>query len=168
MNVSEGNQLELLDIYDVWYNPWWHQTWFIVASSLILVGFIFLGFYFIYKKFFVSIVIKQPWQKLLDELKILSTSDFDDQKKFYSRLTSALKQYIQESYSLQLVDKTDTEFIDALEYCPTIPAHVTQELKTIFDGVMLIKFAHQKTVHEHMSSSLKAAEALVKEIRDQK
>ncbi|NBQ17598.1 hypothetical protein EBU24_04740 [bacterium] len=163
MNVPEGNQLELLDIYDVWYNPWWRQTWFKSTCALIVILIVAALSYYVYKRFFVKPVIKQAWQKALEEIDLLAHSDFDDQNKFYSALTSVLKRFMQEEYQVSFVDKTDTEFIQSLETSSLVPEAITQKCKLIFDGVTLIKFAHQKTVHEHMLSSIKLAQDLVKE-----
>lgn len=163
MNVPENAQLELLDIYDVWYNPWWQQVWFKALCAVTVILFLVATFYYVYKRFFVKPVIQHAWQKALEEIEKLSQSDFDDQNKFYSRLTSILKRFMQEEYQVSFVDKTDTEFIDALEHSPSVPVSITQKCKLIFDGVTLIKFAHQKTVHEHMLSSIKLAQDLVKE-----
>lgn len=144
MNVPESNQLELLDIYDVWYNPWWQQVWFKVICCMSIFAILAVFSYFIYRKFFIKPVIKHAWQKALEEIEKLSQSDFDDQNKFYSTLTSILKQFMQAEYQVSFVDKTDTEFIESLEKSSLIPSTITQKCKLIFDGVTLIKFAHQK------------------------
>jgi hypothetical protein len=166
MNAPENTQLELLDIYDIWYHPWWQQTWFMILCIVFVVALIATFSYFIYKKFFVKPIIKQAWQIALQEIEKLSHSDFDDQNKFYSTLTSILKHFLQEEYSIALVDKTETEFIALLETNSLVPASITEKCRLIFDGVVLIKFAHQKTVHEHMLSSLKLAQDLVKEAKN--
>jgi len=163
----EGNDLqnlELLDIYDVWYNPWWHQTWFMVlciVSGLLAIA--VLGFV-IYKKFFSRVIAMSGLEQIALEMKKLKNLETMDQSYFYASLTTLLKKACQEAYHVSVVHKTDDEFINFIGQEKMFDEELVASLKTIFDGVAVIKFAHQKTVQDHMERSLKVAVEVVNKL----
>ncbi len=154
--------LELLDIYDVWYKPWWHETWFIAGMTLCFILIVGIVSYVFYKKYDTSPLSITVLDRIACDLKKLKNLDVNQQTYFYSQLTMLLKEALQEIYGVSVVHKTDNEFVEFLEQLPALAPEVAVSLKDIFDGVVLIKFAHQKTVKEHMMRSLEKAQEVVK------
>jgi hypothetical protein len=159
----EQQKLELIDIYDIVYEPWWLST---TAKTLFCVGVVMtvvgIG-YFVYRK-----TRKPPvflyWQKALADIESLEKSGFSDGQAFYLRLTEILKEYLQKQYAVQVVDKTDTELLEFLKITSFIPSHVYETMKDLFEGVIFIKFAHQHAAQERMEDALKKVRALIKSL----
>ena len=156
----EQQKLELIDIYDIVYEPWWLS--FIAKVTVCVVIFILclvVG-YFIYKKTRKPVVLLY-WQKALRDITSVEKTDFSDGQLFYLRLTEIMKQYLQERYAMHLVDKTDTELLEFLKTTKLIPSHVYETMKDLFEGVVFIKFANQHAVQERMEDAIKKTKALI-------
>lgn len=162
----EQQTIELIDIYDITYNPWWLSFWFkmtlvCVAASIAM----FLSYYF-YKKYRKKPIVPY-WQHALDKINALRKGDFQDGQFFYVQLTDVLKQYLQERYQIHLVDKTDIEFLKTIEQEQAIPPVVYETLKDLLDGVMVIKFAHGKAVQERMNDALEQSIKLIENTKSE-
>ena len=156
----EQQKLELIDIYDIVYEPWWLSTTTkIAAFAAVMLLCIVLG-YLVYKKTRKPVVILY-WQKSLRDIGVLEKADFSDGQVFYTRLTEIMKQYLQKQYGIHLVDKTDTELLELLKTTKLIPTHVYETMKDLFDGVIFIKFAHQHAAQERMEDAIKKTKALI-------
>ncbi len=161
----EQQKLELIDIYDIVYEPWWLSTTTKVAVCvLVFMLCVFIG-YVMYRKTRKPVVLLY-WQKALHDIGVLEKTDFSDGQLFYLRLTEIMKQYLQERYALHLVDKTDTELLELLNTTELIPSHVYETMKDLFEGVVFIKFAHQNAVQERMEDAIKKTKALVHFLND--
>lgn len=159
--------LELIDIYGVWYHPWWQQAWFVYPSILACVAVIVFLCYWIYKRFFYVEKVQLPYEKALEALQSLRGDDLSP-KLFYIRLTEILKEYLQELYHEQFVGTTDTEMIRLLERTSSASPKIMTQVEEILDGVTLIKFANHKAAQEQMSKALTSALQIVEEttVRD--
>jgi len=158
-------QLQMYDIYDVWYQPFWQQTWFLVTGIVVVLVLMSAIGYWLYNKQKAEIVLTADEQALV-RLYHLQSSTTDSQKQFYSRLTSTLKQYLQERYQLLLSGTTDDEMLTLLKKNKDIPQEVETKIDAILQDVVLIKFADQKTVRGQMDKALKESIALVKETKE--
>ena len=67
----EQQKLELIDIYDISYNPWWLSFWFKTVLVCLAVASVSALVYFLYKKYCKKPVVPY-WQRALDKLMILS------------------------------------------------------------------------------------------------
>ncbi len=156
----EENNLKLIDIYDISYHPWWLRSWFIGVLVCLGVVLLFCVGFWLYRKY-----KKQPvmpyWQVTLQKLETLKKCDTQDGQLFYLALTDALKQYLQERYQIALLDKTDTELLEVVRNDQKIPALVSESLKDILDGVMVIKFAHEQALKERMDDAIEQSIKLV-------
>lgn len=158
--MQEQPKVELIDIYDITYNPWWLSSWFkLCASGLFGVLIIALS-YVLYKKYKKKISLPY-WQQTLRSIELLKKQGFEDGQLFYVRLTQVVKQYLHERYKIALADKTDSEMLETLKHTPDIPPLVYKEVKEIFDGVMFIKFANQHAAKERMEQALIKSQELV-------
>lgn len=156
----EQQKLELIDIYDITYEPWWLSTNAKIAFAAV-IGCLFLGLcYFIYKKTRKKPVVLY-WQKAVRAIDSLEKTGFSHGQAFYSTLTEIMKQYLQERYALHLIDKTDIELLEFLKTSKTIPSHVYETMHDLFEDVIFIKFAHQHAAQERMEEALKKTKFLI-------
>ena len=158
--MQEQPKVSLIDIYEITYEPWWLSTWF--KLSLIIAGLVILSAatFFLYRKYRKKVKIPY-WQKTLLSISCLEKERMSDGEIVYVKLTYLLKDYFQHAYGIPLVDKTDTEMLEILNNNHIISANVYQEVKAIFDGVMFIKFAHQKAAIERIESDIKKSKDLI-------
>jgi len=161
----EQQKVELIDIYDIVYEPWWLSTTTKIALCAVVFILTAALCYVLYKK------TRKPsallyWQQALHEIDVLEKTNFSDGQLFYMRLTEVMKQYLQERYGMYLVDKTDAELLEFLNTSERIPTHVYETMKDLFEGVVFIKFAHQHAVQERMEDAIKKTKVLIHSLHE--
>jgi hypothetical protein len=161
----EQQKLELIDIYDIVYEPWWLSSAAKVVACVVVFIMCVATSYLIYRKTRKPVVLLY-WQEALHAIDTLEKTDYSDGQIFYLRLTEIMKQYLQAHYGMHLVDKTDTELLELLKTTERIPSHVYETMRDLFEGVIFIKFAHQQAVHERMEDALKKAQALIHSLQN--
>jgi hypothetical protein len=162
MNSPTPQQtLELLDIYDVYYEPWWlnERLWYGIYAIVGIAVCVFV--YLLIRKLMPQKKLSY-WEQALIQIERLG-NDLDNPKLFYGQLTDILKRYLQERYALPLVGKTDTELLAVLEHDNAVPQILYQDIKTIFDGVVYVKFAHHSVAVEQMRYAQRTAAKIIKE-----
>ena len=104
-----------------------------------------------------------PWDSALQQLDALQQSDIsiENGKEFYFTLTSILKKYLQDRYEYKLTHKTDAESIEYLEQNELLPNYL-DDVRSIFSGIQIIKFANAQAAQEQMLNDLKISIMLVK------
>lgn len=157
----EPQELQIKDIYDVWYHPFWREKWFVYSSIILIIGLIVLVSYWLYKRNKKEIILT-PQEQALEALYKLKKSEWESHKVFYIQLTTILKQYLQTQYKLPCIGKTDIEWLEMLQKNSQINEFVIQTIKTLLDGVVLIKFANQKAAQQQMQEALIKSIELVK------
>ena len=161
----EQQKLELIDIYDIVYEPWWLSVAARVTMCVVIFMLCVAICYLIYRKTRKPVVLLY-WQKALRDIGVLEKADFSDGQLFYLRLTEIMKRYLQERYAMHLVDKTDTELLEFLKTTQLISSHVYGTMKDLFEGVVFIKFAHHQAVQERMEDAIKRTKALIHSLND--
>ncbi len=162
MNQQE---LELFDLYDLWYEPFWHKPWFwpIVVTVILLLAALVV-YWFVKKRMKTKQIIKEPWQEALEQLAILKVHECKSitaRKQFYSNLTYILKRYLIRRYGIALESKTDEEIIVIIQNSE-FPVELFATLSTIFNGAQYIKFAHQDAALEQMNYDLEHTISIIK------
>lgn len=163
MQMPQQQPLELLDIYDVSYDPWWLNEWLWYCIYVALGTALCVGIYLVVRKYIPSKKVPY-WQKSMNQIHALNKK-FDDPKQFYLALTDILKHYLQERYTLPLVGKTDIELLQALEHDNAVAKSVYHDLHIILEGIVTIKFAHGSAALEQMQKAQKTALKIVQETR---
>jgi len=101
-----------------------------------------------------------PHKRALDainRIKAEKLSVSEDQKTYYTLLTDALRQYIEERFGFSAKEMTTPEIIDNLRR--TGDSRMTEELKDLFVTADLVKFArHSALVNENDANLLHAVE----------
>lgn len=141
--------IQLIDIYDIYYHPWWHATWFLVLVGLFVGSLISYIFYRMYRVgwFFK----KMSYDQLaLYELHMTSQEEYASSEQIYAayfRVTKIFKTYLACRYQLALHDKSDIEIVPLLS--DKIEQSWHPVLQEFFQRSFQIKFA-QDTVSESM------------------
>lgn len=157
--------LQMYDIYDVWYQPFWQQTWFLVSGIIVVLIFMGIVGRWLYNRQKTEIILT-PYERALTSFYHLQKSKMDSPKQFYSGLTSTLKQYLQNRYQLFLLGTTDDEMRVILKKENNVPPEVEIKVDAILQDVVLIKFADKKAAKEQMEKALKESIALVEETKE--
>lgn len=153
------NDIELFEIYDIWYQPPWVIHYFFPIMVTFVIGILGVMALYWYKRRVAQ--RKKYWQITLERLAKL---DRTDHKAFYFSLTSILKEYLIERYALDVYGKTDLEMVVYLEN--TILAHEqVEDLKKIFNETTCIKFSMQdvddSVVQQHLCLSMQVVKNTV-------
>ena len=83
----------------------------------------------------------------------------DKQKQFYSGITDALKNYIEDRFGLDAPEMTTGELFAALEGAKDLPSELREELRGIFECADFVKFA------KHVASEQENARAVPVAVR---
>jgi hypothetical protein len=153
------NEIELYDIYDIWYEPSWfirYKTELLIA--LISAIFLSMAFYWYKKKLLRR---KKCWEFTLDKLVALNRLISQDHKLFYFNLTAIIKDYLIERYALDMRSKTDFEMVEYFKNNNLLP-EVSEDLRKIFSGTTLVKFANGKVDNSILKNDLNITIAMVK------
>lgn len=112
------NELELYDLYDVWYKPWWHST---PAKVFALCGVIaLLSLIAWYIIAYVKRCKPMPfWQKALEQCAYLKkSSDSLELPMLYAHLTALLKEYLEKKFAINVKQLTDVELREKVVELP--------------------------------------------------
>lgn len=138
MNTVQG-QLQLIEVYDIWYRPWWHSMWLYSA----IIFFIGLIICYVLWRYFKREKKLTPEQEALQSLFRLSSLNYFSEKTIheaYFKLTVIVKTYLILEYKLKLQDKNDLEIVQELH--GIIPENMISLLKEFFDRSFHVKFAY--------------------------
>ena len=159
--MGVAQTLEILDIYDIYYQPFWRQKWFLIGVIVIVGICIFVIAYWLYKKQKQQQSILSVSQVTLGLLQQLKEQKKREPEKFYSQLTRIIKWYIHEQYQLSVMSSTDDEFLQLLHQTTQVPQETVKVIQHIFDGVTVIKFAGQDVVEQEMEKALSSMIQLI-------
>ncbi len=156
------NKHGLYDIYDVWHVPFWQTTAFFYSMVALGVVGVLLSIWFIIKKMRSKQKVQTPGEKALHQLHALQNSNItvDNGKEFYFALTAIVKKYLEDRYGYKLTHKTDAECVKYLENNQLLPNHL-DDLRRIFSGVEIIKFANAQAAYEQMLNDVQRTILLV-------
>ena len=98
----------------------------------------------------------QPWQKAIEKLKKLTPEKYETKeefKKFYFRISHIFKVFLQKQFVWDVLEKTDDELIKFLR-AKTFDIKLIENLKSILEGSLLIKFANEQALKEQARKDL--------------
>lgn len=151
----------LYDIYDIWHVPFWQTTWFkIMCGSLLAVIVLGIGIilgYYVYKWLTrKKYTVWEIAQIKLEELKKSSFTNKEQAKNAYGVITTVLKEYLAERYSWPVKTTTDDE-LAAYVKTSVLNEELTQKIKEVLSGAVMIKFANQDTVESQVKGDIERA-----------
>ena len=81
----------------------------------------------------------------------------DKQKSYYSGITDALKNYIEDRFGVDAPEMTTAELFEALKQAEDLPADLREELREIFECADFVKFAKHTASQEENARALPTA-----------
>ncbi len=156
--------VDIFDIYDISYEPWWAKTWFVITSLgfLVMVVLFFLIYFFKYRKKTLSFDYKILRE--LDQLYLLA-NNVENAHNFYCSLTNILKKYLEYSFSIS-TGNTDEQLLSLLSKNTNIPSSVSNEAIKILKGIDVIKFGKGTAISDQMYKSLESMKAIISKKND--
>lgn len=158
-----NTQMQLIDIYGIWYFPWYQSTKFIV--SMVFLGFIVIaGFgYFLYRSGYFSKPLCFDAQALKDlaDLQSRPYESLDQTRKAYFQLTMIIKHYFQVRYDLFLQDKGDQDI--ALIMQSKISEKLWESLVQVLQKSEQVKFAHEYVDKQHLMDDIATIRHLIEQ-----
>jgi hypothetical protein len=155
--MQQEQGIPVYNIYDWWYEPFWYRPYFRILFWIIGILFLCTLLFFIVR--YIKKMQKKPldpWQEALNQLQRIRLELFEDEethKMFYTHLTHVLKNYLAQRYGLSLEGKTDQEVIQEVKHSP-LPIDLQEQVRSLFSGAEIIKFAHQEGAGERMRYDL--------------
>lgn len=133
---------KLIDVYDVWYEPWWHSRHCYATMIVLIVLLACMVVYLIWKKYVQAQQFSYEQIALL-RLQKLHEQSYDSDESIrdaYFVMTMIMKTYLSKRYHVSLLDKTDQEIIDYIK--PVVPVEIFATLQELFQRAYQIKFAY--------------------------
>ena len=143
---------------DDWAEPFW--------MSVILLVFMALGYYLYLRlrdnkpviariRIVKRLLPHQKAMKAIEEIKAEHMVMAEDPKEYYTRLTDALRKYIEERYGFNAMEMTSSEIIDKL--MSHDDPQMMDELRQLFQTADLVKFAKYSTLINENDANLVSA-----------
>lgn len=141
---------------DVQDNPFLWEEWSGMFWLSVIVVLLASGIIYLYVRLkqgkTINLKVKivkrlMPHQKALNEINAIKAENMvrqEDQKAYYTRLTDALRRYIEERYGFCAMEMTSSEIIERL--MSEQNAETMKELQTLFTTADLVKFAKYSTL----------------------
>jgi len=163
----------LYDIYAQWHVPFWQTGLFYSICAILFFVLASPIVYFVIRHYRSKKVVLSPWDQALHDLDCLhrdTMGKVSEGKRFYGILTSVLKKYVHERYFdksikhdflMDGVAHTDQEFVLWLQKY-TIEPELIEQLREIFMGSMVVKFAREQAIQEQMEKDLFLAKSFIR------
>ena len=164
---------------DVQDNPFQWSDWSLAFWLSVLMLVLMAAGYYLYlrlrdnKPIIATIrIVKRllPHQKAIKEIEALRSEhrvqaedNQESQKEYYTRLTDALRRYIEERYGFSAMEMTSSEIIDRLMKAPD--AKSLEELRLLFQTADLVKFAKYSTLINENDANLVNALEFINETK---
>jgi high-affinity Fe2+/Pb2+ permease len=158
-------QNQLLELYGVWYKPWWHSAWLYgcLASLVVLVISYYLILFLKRKKKL------SPSQEALQQLYRLTLVNYTTDRSLheaYFALTMIMKKYLIATYAIPLQDKADIEIVAELH--GIIPENMIYLLEEFFNRSFHIKFAYDVASVTMLKQDIEMLRACIIELSKEK
>ena len=167
MNLKE----QLADIYELWHIPFWQTKWFFWVSVALILFIFLLTIFIIYKRINKSKVISARKQALDQLAKLQAIATVKHGKQFFYSLSTSIKTYLyNELYKNAKVETfkniqglTDDQILSLLPQIQLFNSEQVDNLKQIFSGINLIKFANQEAAKKHIDKALQSAKQFIEQ-----
>lgn len=158
--------IELYDLYDVWYHPWWQSSTFkFVVLLVVLLLFAYLVWVFMR---WLKRTQPMPYdQKILMQCQQLKKDSAMLEISFlYAQLTALLKEYLAKRYNTHLKSLTDQELLAYVGELGMQESHIALVQKLLLYSVPA-KFDDHLTALEDPVIHITLLEQLIKETQSQ-
>ncbi|MDP3788189.1 MAG: hypothetical protein Q8Q60_02610 [Candidatus Chromulinivorax sp.] len=159
---------QLIDIYDVWYKPFWQHEWFAIIAIMALCAVVGVLLYYLYRKYIQKKIIEDCAiiaYRDLDELKNFHIATKQDSKDCYFSLSSIIKSYLASRYHTVFTQLTDKEIVRQAESYMT--GDNVQLLQQILHGMVLLKFEHAVAANKKLEKDIELIEEFIQNTTSQ-
>ena len=153
-SMEHVHGVDMYDIYDVVYEPWWQSRWFMIGMGLVAIV-LLVSVWFFYKNRKGKRGLSYE-QRIRQQLIALKNSAPEDASRFYSVLTNLAKEYISQMYGVSVQGLTDDEVLQLLKTSASLPKAVIDEAMKIFEGTAIVKFARGTALQDAMNKALES------------
>ena len=153
-NCTQG----FVEIYGLWYHPWWHSQWFYGTCIFIFILFL-ISIFLWYRR---RLKVLTPEQKALQELHRMRSASYTSQESLhaaYFTLTSIFKNYVFDVTKISIFDKSDKEIIAHLD--GVFDQDVLQLLQEFFERSFQIKFAYDVVSQEMLFDDINFLQTII-------
>ncbi len=134
--MSCQSDLEIYDIYDIIYTPWFKSWWFISFSILLFILISVFILYKFYNKFFINKISFE--QSIKNRINNLKNDLLIDHKIFFFSVTDIVKDIFSHYFFVEIKSKTDDEF---LQFLKQDYENLYKIAESIFENAQQVKFA---------------------------
>lgn len=156
------NKDQLIDIYDLWYQPFYKQTWFYNILIIAIIILIIATCYFFYKKIIQKkqlIDCSVEANQQLDQLKSFQIVSKRDSKYCYFKISLIIKTYLAHRYDTIFMKLTDKEIVKyAKKYMSEDDIRL---LERILQGMTFIKFEHEVAITEKLEKDIQLVQSFI-------
>jgi hypothetical protein len=155
---------------DVQDNPFLWAEWSLVFwLSVLMLVVLALGYYLYIRlrdnkpiistiRIVKKLLPHQKAMKAIESIKAEKLVQSENQKEYYTKLTDALRKYIEERYGFNAMEMTSSEIIERLERAlaadTTSAQSMQEELRQLFTTADLVKFAKYSTLINENDANL--------------
>jgi hypothetical protein len=160
---------QLIDIYDIWYEPFWQQGWFGVIKIISICALVAVLLYFLYKKYMYKLVKVDCAiiaYRDLDVLKNFHIVTKQDSKDCYFSLSSIIKRYLACRYHIIFTRLTDKEIIQQAERYMTDDN--VRLLQKILEGMVFVKFEYKVAVTQKLEKDIELIQEFIENTTPQR
>lgn len=156
------NDIEVYELYDVWYHPWWQHPAVKIVGLVLLALCAGVALWFVWR--WLRPKKHTPyWQRALEQCAALSTNVHQlSTRVVYARLTTILKHYLTERYATDVRAITDQELQQAIGESPISDERKVQ-IQQLLTLAVPIKFAHQQPDLEQIKVHIALMESFIKQ-----
>lgn len=163
------NKDQLIDIYDIWYEPFWQWGWFNAIKIVVICAVAGTLLYYVYKKYMQKKIVQDCASiayRDLDELKNFHIATKQDSKDCYFSLSSIIKSYLASRYHIVFTQLTDKEIVLQAE------SYMTDDnvrlLQQILQGMVLLKFEHAVAANKKLEKDIELIEEFIQNTTPQR
>lgn len=153
----------LIDVYGVWYHPWWHSTYFYFFIGILSCWLLWKIVRSVKNYFYGSRKMTIDQVALQDLYRLESQTYVSDEAihEAYFKVTMVLKVYLSKRYSISLLDKTDKEIAEQIS--GVVSEQLEAMLKEFFDRSFQIKFAYDSVFEQMLRDDIEFAKKVIHE-----
>ncbi len=149
------NKDQLIDIYDIWYEPFWLQPWFVLIVKISICALVAVILYYFYKKYVQKLVVVDcsiVAYRDLDTLENFQITNKQDSKDCYFSLSSIIKKYLACRYHTIFTQLTDKEIIKQAEQY--LDDTSLRQLQRLLQTMTFVKFEHEVVAIERLKKDI--------------
>lgn len=170
VDIQEVTIEEIEDVVEM--RAVYHWAWFVAGGVLLGILTAVTIMLLCKKKTQVQTrrIYKSAHAIALEMLKAIADEKMVEQgqiKRFYEKLSSCLRQYIENRFDLRAPEQTTEEFLENLKTSSVLKLEYKQQLQEFLEHCDLVKFARYQPTNDQINESLTMAEQFVEKTKSE-